>query len=110
MELGIIKLRFYSVVSNLCSALHGRYPNYKSLPLRYSMEKQQLSLREFLTTLYVYMHEGRVASCPCTATIADLLCVPFGLTLYQFRTSNELQDVAHGGVILVTWFHKNLAK
>jgi hypothetical protein len=56
--------------------------------------------------MYVCTYEGRAASDPCTATIIDLLCFPFGLTLYQSRTSKELQDFAYGGVIIVIWLHK----
>jgi hypothetical protein len=56
------------------------------------------------------MYEGRATSGPCTATIADLLCFPFRLTPYQSRTSNELQDLTYGGVIIVTWLHKKLAQ
>jgi hypothetical protein len=60
--------------------------------------------------MYVCMYEGRATSDPCTATITDLLCFPFGLTLYQSRTSNELQDLPYGGVIIVTRLHKKLAQ
>jgi hypothetical protein len=56
------------------------------------------------------MYEGRVASSPCTATITDLSCFPFGLTFYQSLTLSELQDLTYGGVIIVTWLHKKLAQ
>jgi hypothetical protein len=60
--------------------------------------------------MYVCMYEGRATSGPCTATIIDLLFFPFGSTLYQSRTSNKLQDLAYGGVIIVTWLHTELAQ
>jgi hypothetical protein len=58
---------------------------------------------------YVCMCEGQAASFPCTATVTDLLCFPFGLTLYQSHTSSELQEIAYGGVIIGTQLHKKLA-
>jgi hypothetical protein len=39
-----------------------------------------------------------------------VLCFPFGLTLHQSSSSTELQDLAYGGIIIVTWLHKNLAQ
>jgi hypothetical protein len=30
-------------------------------------------------------------------------------SLYQIYTSNEMYDFVYGGVIVVTWFHKELA-
>jgi hypothetical protein len=57
--------------------------------------------------MYICMYEGRAVSGNCTTTITDLLCFPFGLTLYQSRTSNELQDLTYGGVIIGTRPHKN---
>jgi hypothetical protein len=35
-----------------------------------------------------------------------IYCFSFRLTPYQSRTSNELQDLTYGGVIIVTWLHK----
>jgi hypothetical protein len=59
---------------------------------------------------YVCMYEGHVAFGPYTMTITDLLCFPFGLTLYQSHTSNELQDLPYEGVIIVTRLHKKLTQ
>jgi hypothetical protein len=52
------------------------------------------------------MYEGQATCSHYTATITDLLRFPFGLALYQSHTTNELQDLAYGGVIIVTWLHK----
>jgi hypothetical protein len=35
---------------------------------------------------------------------------PFYLTLYESRTLSEQQGLAYGGVIIVTWFHEELAQ
>jgi hypothetical protein len=56
------------------------------------------------------MYKERAASSPCTATITVLLCFPFGLTPYQSGASNELQDLAFGGIMIVTRLHKELAQ
>jgi hypothetical protein len=60
--------------------------------------------------MYVYVYKERAASGPYTETITDILCFPLGLALYQFRTSNELQDLTYGGGMIVTWRHKELAQ
>jgi hypothetical protein len=53
---------------------------------------------------------GRAAFVPCTATITDLLCLPFHLPLYRSHTPNELQDFTYEGVIIIIWRHKKLAQ
>jgi hypothetical protein len=54
MELGINRLGFYSVASNLRSALRGRYPNYKPVHLRYALKKQEPVLNNITTALVGY--------------------------------------------------------
>jgi hypothetical protein len=56
--------------------------------------------------MYVCMYGGGPQSGPCTATFNDLV-FPLWLTPY---TSNEVQDSIYGGVIVVTWFHEELAQ
>jgi hypothetical protein len=58
----------------------------------------------------VCMYEGQATSGACTATITDLVCFPFRLTLYQSRTSNELHGLTYGGVIIVALLHQNLVQ
>jgi hypothetical protein len=58
--------------------------------------------------MYVCMYKGwATKTSPCTTTFEDLLCLPFWLTPYYSYTSNEVWDLIYGGVIVVTWFHKN---
>jgi hypothetical protein len=49
----------------------------------------------------MYVWGWATETSPCTATFEDLLCFPFWLTPYQPYTSNEVQDLIYGGVIVV---------
>jgi hypothetical protein len=57
--------------------------------------------------LLLCTYEGWATSSLCTMTTTDLLCFPFGLTLYQSCTSSELENLAYGGMMIVIRHHKN---
>jgi hypothetical protein len=88
---------WYLFTYSVCSLRNAVQHSYQQMKLEMCSAKH--------AAMYVCIRG--TASSPCTATITDLLYFPFGLTIYESHTSNELQDLAYGGIIIVTWLYKN---
>jgi hypothetical protein len=56
-----------------------------------------------LTVDYIHTY---IRSGPCTAPFSDSLYI----RLQQSYTSNEVQDSAYRGVMILVWFHKRVAQ